>query len=102
MTYTMQIAYACVVYEGPNVPSNVQLRLHQELQESGNRCNSRLQTLLTAMACKVYVGNWPAHVWGLGWPEKDSNWDHTIMTDTHWLVQNPGTAAMTVTVPGTQ
>ena len=24
------------------------------------------------------------------------------MADAHWLVQNPGTAAVTVTVPGTQ
>ena len=48
------------------------------------------------------VANVPAHVWGLDWAEKDSNWDHTIMTDAHRLVQNPGTAAMTVTVPGTQ
>ncbi len=50
------------------------------------------------------MGTVPAHVWGLDWAEcqKDSSWDHTIMTDAHWLVQNPGTAAMTVTVPRTQ
>jgi len=45
-----------------------------------------------------------AHVWGFNRAEceEDSSWDHTIMTDAHWLVKNPGTAAMTVTVPGTQ
>ncbi len=42
----------------------VQLHLHQELQESGNRCDSRLQMLLAAMACKVYIGNYACSCMG--------------------------------------